>query len=95
MPGHFARSALLSGADDLIRELGGKPLIVARRACSRPARHARTRWLGALLRREEDAMSASIGFRVETVVRAVLPSRPAPCATSRRRWACPCAPTSR
>ncbi len=32
MPGNFVRSALLSGADDLIRELGGKPLAIARRA---------------------------------------------------------------
>ena len=32
MPGNFVRSALLSGADELIRELGGKPLAVARRA---------------------------------------------------------------
>jgi AraC-like DNA-binding protein len=32
MPGNFVRSALLSGADALIRELGGKPLAIARRA---------------------------------------------------------------
>jgi hypothetical protein len=31
MPGNFVRSALLSGADALIRELGGKPLAIARR----------------------------------------------------------------
>lgn len=32
MPGNFVRSALLSGADELIRQLGGQPLAVARRA---------------------------------------------------------------
>ena len=32
MPGNFVRSALLSGSANLIRELGGKPLTVARRA---------------------------------------------------------------
>lgn len=32
MSGNFVRSALLSGADALIRELGGRPLAIARRA---------------------------------------------------------------
>lgn len=32
MPGNFVRSALLSGAEDLIRQFGGKPAAIARRA---------------------------------------------------------------